>query len=411
MSVVEKGARWGGTGFELRALAIVLALALQVQATLPFGETGIRVAVSDLLLPIALIYVAVGWGRPSMRPSWQSQGLYWWLLAISAAMTVALLVGHQEVGRWLSWAIINKWGGWFALAGYFLVGGSMTSAGGVELRQEFLRVFLAAAAGIAAVNALCMPWLLTYYTLPFGIEFNRATGGMQNSNAFGFLLVVASLLVVALKHRVLPYLSALLTALWFTSSRGAVLAFLVGLLALLALSPRRMTVVLKPAAVAVLAVIVISVVAVIADPARVAQAEAGQAPIGFFSIERLDPDSDTIEKRRAQNERAVELFASAPLLGHGLGFFVEKTGQTLHNSLLWLVIETGLAGTVAVVGFLFFCVYRLYLGREDPFLLGMVVVAAAFMAMSLSGEFLYQRHLWLLLGMALASPPLKASLR
>ena len=39
------------------------------------------------------------------------------------------------------------------------------------------------------------------------------------------------------------------------------------------------------------------------------------------------------------------------------------------------------------------------------------VFAVAFMAMSLTGEFLYQRHLWLLLGMALASPALKAPSR
>lgn len=408
---VERSPRLGGTVFELRVLAIVLALALQVQATLPFGEAGIRVAVSDLLLPIALIYAAIGWGRPSLRPRWRIPGLYGWLLGISAVMTAALVVGYLDFGRWLYWAVINKWGGWFALSAYFLVGGSIASAGGAALREEFLRVFLGAAAAVAAINAFCMPWLLMHYTLPFGIEFSRATGGMQNANAFGFLLAVASLLVIAMQHNAFLYLAALLSAMWFTSSRGAVLALLAGLLTLLAMSPRRTAAVLKPAGVAVLAVIAISVTSVVIDPVRLAQAESGHSPIGFFSIERLDPESDTIDQRRAQNGRAIELFARAPLLGHGLGYFIESTGQTLHNSLLWLVIETGLVGTIAFVGFLFCCVYRLYLGREDPFLLGMVAVAAAFMAMSLSGEFLYQRHLWLLLGMALALPAGKAEPR
>jgi hypothetical protein len=41
----------------------------------------------------------------------------------------------------------------------------------------------------------------------------------------------------------------------------------------------------------------------------------------------------------------------------------------------------------------------------------MVAVAAAFMAMSMTGEFLYQRHLWLLLGMAVALPIAEAARR
>lgn len=69
------------------------------------------------------------------------------------------------------------------------------------------------------------------------------------------------------------------------------------------------------------------------------------------------------------------------------------------------MLETGLVGTVCVAGFLLMTLRYLYLGREDPFLIGMVAVSAAFIAMSVTGEFLYQRHLWLLLGMALAVPP------
>ena len=393
--------------FELRVLAVVLALAFQAQATVPFGESGLRLAVSDLFLPIALLYAAAGWRYPNMRPHWRSPGLHWWLLGIAAVMSVALVNGYVQRGEWSTWAVVNKWGGWFALAGYFLVGGSITAGGGLALREEFLRVFLGAAAAIAALNALAMPWLFKYYTLPFGIEFNRATGGMQNANAFGFLLVVAILLVVAMQHRVSLCLPPLLTALWFTSSRGSVLALAAGVLVLLAISPKRLLSAVKPSAVAIAAVVMISTASVLFDPVRLAQAETGANPIGFFSIERVDPEAETIEQRKEQNGQAIALFSRAPLLGYGLGYFIATTGYTLHNSLLWLVLETGLLGAVVFVSFLVLCLYQLYLGREDPFLLGMAAVAAAFMAMSLTGEFLYQRHLWFLLGMALASPQMK----
>jgi hypothetical protein len=383
----------------------VLAVALQIQATLPIGASGIRVALSDLLLPIIFIYVA-HWLRTS--PSgfrWRASGVGWWLLVISLVLSVALLVGHERLGRWSSWAILNKWGGWFALVAYFLAGAIIVRSGGIELRAAFLRTFFLVAAATALLNTVTMPWLLMQYTLPVGIEFNRATGGMQNANAFGFLLAVTALLISATERRPLHYLSPVLAGLWFTSSRGALLAYAVGLLAFLAFSPRTLVPIVKALAIAVLAVAAITAISLAVDPGRAADLKTGRTPLGFLSLERLDLDAATIRERQAQNQRAVALFADAPVFGQGLGYFVAMTGVTLHNSLLWLVIETGIAGAAVFAGFLAWAVWSFYLGREDSYLLGMIAVSLAFMAVSITGEFLYQRHLWLLLGMALASPP------
>lgn len=388
--------------FEIRVLAVALAVALQIQATLPVGA-GLRVAVSDLLLPVATLY-AGAWiaVRPS-RLRWRMPGVALWLVAITAALTVALFVGGYTLGQWPAWALVNKFGGWFALVAYFMIGTIITRAGGLDLRDEFLRVFLLAAAAVACVNVIAFPWLLEFYELPFGVQYNRMTGALANSNAFGFLLVVAMLLVIAGAGRVSVYLvTPLLAALWFTSSRGALLALVIGLVSYLVLSPRRLLPVLRPAALALVAIAAVTALSVMVDPARIAEATSGQAPLGFLSVERLDIDADTIAQREAQNARAVSMFLDAPLFGHGLGYFVETTGATLHNSLLWLLLETGLLGAVAFTGFLVTALYHMHQGREDTFLLGMVAVSIAFMAMSVSGEFLYQRHLWLLLGMALA---------
>ncbi len=134
-------------------------------------------------------------------------------------MSVSLGVGYEASGQWSSWALFNKWAGWFALASYFIIGGVFVQAGGMALRDEFLRVFLIAAAIIGLVNSLAMPWLLPHYSLPLGIEFSRATGGLQNANAFGFLLAVAALLALATQKQTHLYLPPILTALWFTASR------------------------------------------------------------------------------------------------------------------------------------------------------------------------------------------------
>jgi hypothetical protein len=115
--------------FELRVLALVFAVALQVQATLPL-DGGLRVAASDLFLPIALIYVLLPIVFRPARLQWRMPGVVWWLLAITAAITVALFIGHQNVGHWSMWALVNKFGGWFALAAYFTIGTAIVRCAG-----------------------------------------------------------------------------------------------------------------------------------------------------------------------------------------------------------------------------------------------------------------------------------------
>lgn len=385
-------------------LAAALAVTLQVEATLPLGSTGIRMALSDLVLPVSVVYLASRFVRSPCQLRWRMPGVAWWLLGIAMIMSIALLIGHERLGRWSWWALGNKWAGWFVLVAYFMVGGALVRLGGTALRAAFLRAFLAWAAIVALLNSLAMPWLFGHYTLPFGVEFDRATGAMQNSNAFGFLVTVAVLLAIATEARIWLYLPPLVTALWFTASRGALLAFSVGITIELALLPGRVAPVLKASAIAFLAIAVMTALSMAIDPHTLSDIKSGAAPVGFLSAERLDPGGGTIRKREAQNEHAISLIAQAPIFGQGLGYIIEKTGVSLHNSLLWLIIETGLVGAALVTGFLATALCYLFLGRSDPFLLGMVAVSAAFMVMSVTGEFLYQRHLWLLLGMALAVP-------
>jgi O-antigen ligase len=303
------------------------------------------------------------------------------------------------------WALVNKFAGWFALASYFVIGTAIVRSGGMDLRNEFLRVFLITAAVVACVNVAALPWLLPHYTLPFGVEFNRATGGMANSNAFGFLCVVAALLAIAITERVGFFLMPLLAAIWFSASRGALLALVCGVLAYAVLAPRSLLSAARPAAMAVAVIALVTGISIAVDPTRLAEIQTGHSPMGFLSTERIDFGAATIVERGEQNARAWDLLKDEPLFGHGLGYFVETSGSTLHNSLLWLILETGLIGALVVTAFLVFAVRTLYLDRDERFPLAMIPVAVAFMAMSLTGEYLYQRHLWILLGLALAAPP------
>ena len=391
--------------FEMRVLALVFAVATQFQITLPVGDSGLRVAASDLFLPVGLLYFAIWFLSSRSRLEWRMPGAWVWLFALSAVMLAALIIGRVYQGNWSSWALVNKFAGWGALVGYFLVGSTFVRVGGEIQRDEFLTVFVVTAAATAALNVLAMPWLYPFYTLPFGIEFSRATGGMQNANAFGFLLVVAALLVLALRKYTHWLLPPLIAALWFSGSRGAMLAFGAGLLFMLILRSVRVRTLARNVAVSAIIVVCATVATLFGDQHSLARAESGASPIGFsYTTERFDTDAETVNDRREQIALSLRLFMEAPLFGHGLGYFLDQGGVTLHNSFLWLLVETGLIGACVFAAFLFAALYYLYVGRTDPFLMGMVAVSVAFMVMSATGEFLYQRHLWLLLGFALTRP-------
>lgn len=386
--------------------AITLAISLQIQATLPVGAAGIRVAVSDILLPV-LFLVSIFCGQWTFPDTFRFRlpGAVLWLIGLIAVLTFSLLNGYMQFHEWMRWAVINKWLGGILLTGYFIAGGAIVRSSGLENRNSFLAVFIAAASIVAAANSLAMPWILPENSMPIAIRDDRAVGLMQNANAFGFLLTIVILLSVSMRYRVQLCVPACLTGLWFASSRGSMIALICGLAVFAIQSPRQLVPLLKPAVLSCLLIVVISALVGWVDPARFDAVGNGRGAIGFFSAERVDPDADTIEQRKAQVGSALTTIAEAPIIGHGLGYFLKVSGQSLHNSLLWLVIETGLVGAAVFTSFLVLAVWYLWQGREDPFLLGMLAVSVAFMVMSLTGEYLYQRHLWLLLGMALVRPP------
>ena len=137
----------------------------------------------------------------------------------------------------------------------------------------------------------------------------------------------------------------------------------------------------------------------------------GERQIGLLGSERTQLRSHDVITRLNATVAAGNAIAENPLFGIGLGSFIHrirrqesKVSRTIHNSALWLVTELGVIGAAPWVGFLFVCLFAFHRRTDDPLSAGMFAVAAAFMTASLAGEFLYQRHLWFLLGATLAIP-------
>jgi O-antigen ligase len=115
-------------------------------------------------------------------------------------------------------------------------------------------------------------------------------------------------------------------------------------------------------------------------------------------------------------ETAWRLFLSSPLIGSGLGYFVEHfpraNGSSLiiHSSYLWVLAELGLVG-LAVFGASALGLWRSVWRRvatDDGCQLALLLLAAL-ATMSLVQDMLFQRVTYFILGLALALASARAS--
>ncbi len=99
------------------------------------------------------------------------------------------------------------------------------------------------------------------------------------------------------------------------------------------------------------------------------------------------------------------------MIGVGLGRFYweeRRVGHLLviHTTFLWLLTETGVIGVTLFVSFFLVCAGTLVKpwrwGTHDPFQMGVLAVLLVVAGASVGTEMMYQRHVWFLLGCALA---------
>ena len=132
------------------------------------------------------------------------------------------------------------------------------------------------------------------------------------------------------------------------------------------------------------------------------------------------PSINSLQIRMIQLKEATEMWKESPLLGIGLGRYLENTkgvnGQkiVLHSTPLWILTETGLAGSVIFLGGLaglYLIIFKqirrasqIELGpkyREADFYKTIFLFLTAVGLISVFHDILYQRILWLLLGVVI----------
>jgi len=407
----------------MAAAAALLAIAFQLQATPDILGTPVRLSVADLLLPLLVAGLAVLALRGEVSlPHWRLPRLWLWLLALSAVLTVALLIGRLRFEAWLGWALVGKYAGWYVLLAYLVLGGMLTAYAREPGRSAFLRALLVFFWLTTVIASVGHAMNNLDVDVPEYRKYGRFEGFMDNPNAFGFLAAVCLVLQLPqmkagelFSRRVHVIGLALgLVALIMAGSRSAVLGFALALPVLLHWKSVdwRGFVPALCLAVPVLVVLLYVVPYIISQNPLEFEGKRGAYLINRALIAE---DESSLQEHIASAISAVSMWLHHPLLGAGLGARMWEQLEIqvwqpvrTHNTVLWLLSETGLLGTAAFAGFFFVCLRTVWRQAGEagryPFEVGLVATMIVYVGASVGMEPTYQRHLWFLFGAGLAVP-------
>ena len=422
----------------LSALTVAVLLQLQLTFFKTDGYLGLRLNAADLMLPLL---GAVILGRIVLRrdhlPQWRIKRTYLCLFVLTVVMSFALVKGHDTIGTWDRWAIINKYVGWYVLLAYLGLGGWIGSRPVAEWLKGFMSFFIAAWACTLVIAMGRLMWIdMQGNTHQILLNYPLA-GVMGNRNAYAFLSFSMLAIISALQLRQNNAPSWGFYVLWalvpllycYNASRAGlvILAFLIVAFCVLnfKFALRRILLPFLIGAVATFCYFSCFNSYAMQITGGHVKNSAQLIELGYLTPEQAKEKLDYVgDKVRTETYGdAIELWKQHPLTGGGLGSFRDyqtkkrgKFSDVIDCTGLWLLSETGLIGLGLFAGLFLMAMWNLFQkvrSGDDPYgiYLGFILVMMIFGIMSLVHELLYTRFLWVFLGLALALPPEERSKR
>jgi len=417
-------------------LASLLVIGCQFQFTPNILGTAIRMSLSDIILPVVWINIIfLSWGK---HFSFKVHGLLYpaCILAVfSLWMTSSLLISYLYSGSLSSWALFNKFCGWFLVLGYFWFGVAVSLYLSKEYRNQIIKIFLMTSWLISSIEFLTVVFDKFNVVIPYFEPEFRLTGCFENPNAYGLFCVFCLLIHLPFVKAALLFrpiwhqfgLAINVVALIYSCSRSAYVALIIGV-SILALKKQ------FPSKIINSFWILLILLGISNFPFKLEYAyeKAGKPQsykfeeylpgkgisshaLRYYTNENLWNGKDGgAQERLETTKQALNLWKTHPLMGIGLGGFLEQqkvpVGQrvALHNTPLWLMTEMGLVGLALMLSFMFVCFHDInkfiyHKKASDPLLKSVLAIMVGFAAASLVTELTYQRHLWFWLGLVLGS--------
>jgi hypothetical protein len=413
-------------------IAALVLISLQYQFNIFQSPSykGLRVNLADFFLPFGLVLMLVTtYKSQAFWPKSDYKPVYFFLLLLTALMSFSLIKGYLATDSFSRWAFINKYIGWYVLLSYFALGSWFSFNNKPVWTKYLFNVF---------VISFCLN--LTYHTglnllLPIidhqGSSFIiNMEGFSANRNAYAFLILTFLSLCYAftLQSRSKALISYIylygiyLTpiALFYNGSRTALFTALIITLAAMCFSFKRSIKVIFP--VLAVSLFTVFIIYQVLSPQLFQRTfdtsaramEMAQSLDKKFWLDESLPITSEIERLRVL-QNSIALWKSSPITGIGLGTYInysyEKYGAERFNiidsSPLWLLTEMGLVGFIAFSSVFLFCFIHFIKSyfihkNSDPVIIAAILIMISFGLMSILHELIYQRSLWLFIGIALA---------
>jgi O-antigen ligase len=400
----------------------MLGLAVQFQITLPLTKIGLRANLADPLVAVLILYLIwIAWRSDAENirralPSWTV-----WFLLPTLVLTLALAVGTIRAGHVSHWALGSKYLGWFVLLGYFAAGVWIGTEQRPDKSRMFACAFLFLLATVGGVEALFNFLGDVGFAVQSLAENREVAGFMDNRNAFACVVLVGHAFVYANWRETgwrwwrTPLLFVLWLSLWYTGSRtgivaGAAILFIAHYMRLVRFSELR-------------SFATLTLVAAFLDIAPhfllpLLRSHLHMAALGFSPNALPQPSplingsgARDLDSRITGYRLALDLWLAHPVLGSGLGSYIaayqSKYGhpEVIHNTGLWILTEMGLVGFVVFGAFLWRLIRLLTApasGEARTWRNATLLSLWALLGMSLTNEVMYQRIIWLILGLGAA---------
>lgn len=421
----------------IATLLLLLALGLQFQIVVPLGIAELKICPADMIALILAVLLAYSRIQKPNQAWLLGPTVPYWFLACLAVLIASSIIGYTRMGTLSSWAFGNKLLGWGVLGTWLAAGLYSGSCLGDTGRRQLSR-FLVYSSVFTGLAAASLSLVLAHTNLfPSSLAHFPVQGFVDNRNAFIFLQSAAMIILLAQGWARIPFFSArereilcglCAATLVYSSSRSGLPAIALILAVALALRAITFRTLLRSLCYAVACGLSLEAARSLIlssiqfySSFQVGTMAADLPPL-FNNAPALilsDTTAGSSDLQRLSSIRdAIDLWLSAPIFGAGLGTALQHSATRydspliIHNTALWLLAETGVVGLAIFMKLGWAMARPLFpLRRDDPdacFRLAGVLMLIMFAIMSLVHEMLYQRVLWLMLGVALAVPATKA---
>jgi O-antigen ligase len=391
---------------------ILFAITLQIQGCITLNGHLLNFSPSDILMIVPLIILLIQKETLVDRISGlKKEPIIFWLGACVICLSIAYAIGTRD-----SWTL-TKYAGFYVLIGYYLMGFLKTDrpSSKAVFAVSFIIFF-----NLSSAIFLLENFLKAILNITSVLDQMQNSGLTGNPNIFSFLgCIVLSFHFSYWNHSLLSrkYLNEsllfleLISLLTTTSRAGWVCASLLVLYGLI-------TRIISIKKVFIPILLLLSYVTIIyASKLPQFSSHISLARTSIFIP--MSPHYRPLPNRIATStgdriivlEDSLKLIQEKPIFGHGLGIGLKRSENLLgysniiHSTPLWLLVETGIAGTFFFLGLFFVLLRRFYKDSKEtgePFSQACFMVLITFALFSIVHEMLYQRALWFILGIGMS---------